>query len=136
MESQQVTVTADGEIVTGDAPADTTTPDTTQPAPPETTEEVPAGLASTADIPVGGGTVFADQEVVITQPTEGEFRAFSAVCTHQGCLVGNVQAGTINCDCHGSKFAVADGSVTAGPASSPLPERAVRVTGDQISLTG
>lgn len=132
--AQKVTVTPDGEIVTGDAPAETT-PETTAEEAPQTTEEAPPGLASTADIPVGGGTVFADQEVVITQPTEGEFRCFSAVCTHQGCLVNAVKDGTINCDCHGSKFAVADGSVTAGPAPTALPERSVRVTGDQISLT-
>jgi Rieske Fe-S protein len=135
--AQQVSVTEDGELVTGQAPAETpaeTTPETT----PETTdvaEPAPPGLASTGDIPVGGGKIFAEEEVVITQPTKGEFRCFSAICTHQGCVVNAVKGGTINCDCHGSKFAVADGSVTAGPAPTPLPERSVRVDGDQISLT-
>ncbi|HEX2130927.1 MAG TPA: Rieske (2Fe-2S) protein [Actinophytocola sp.] len=127
---QQVSVDVDGRLVTGGTPP----PDTTEPPAEQTTEPAPPGLASTADIPVGGGTVFGEQEVVITQPTPGEFRCFSAVCTHQGCLVSTVAGGTINCDCHGSKFAVADGSVTAGPASEPLGEREVLVTGDQISL--
>lgn len=135
--AQQVSVTPDGQIVTGDAPAAETTE--AEPPPEEQTTDVepapPPGLASTSDIPVGGGKVFAEEEVVITQPTEGEFRCFSAVCTHQGCLVNAVQNGTINCDCHGSRFAVADGSVTAGPAPAPLLERSVRVNGDQISLT-
>ena len=135
--AQQVSVTADGKLVTGDAPAAETT--TAEPPPEEQTTDVvepaPPGLASTADIPVGGGKIFSEEEVVITQPTEGEFRCFSAVCTHQGCLVNAIADGTINCDCHGSKFAVADGSVTAGPAPTPLPERSVRVNGDQISLT-
>ncbi len=96
----------------------------------------PAGesLASTADIPVGGGEVFADQKVVVTQPQAGTFKAFSAVCTHQGCTVGQVAAGTINCPCHGSKFAIADGSVVDGPASRPLEERRVTVSGDAIQL--
>ncbi|MDQ4009602.1 MAG: Rieske (2Fe-2S) protein [Actinomycetota bacterium] len=96
----------------------------------------PAGesLASTADIPVGGGEVFADQNVVVTQPQAGTFKAFSAVCTHQGCTVSQVAAGTINCPCHGSKFAIADGSVVDGPASSPLEERRVTVSGDAIQL--
>lgn len=91
-------------------------------------------LASTSDIPVGGGTVFAEQDVVVTQPAAGEFRAFSATCTHQGCPVTEVTDGTINCNCHGSKFAVEDGSVVDGPADTPLPERDISVTGEQILL--
>ena len=70
---------------------------------------MPEGLTSTSDIEVGGGAIFADDEVVITQPSEGEFKAFSAVCTHQGCLVSSVSDGTINCDCHGSKFSIETG---------------------------
>jgi Rieske Fe-S protein len=91
-------------------------------------------LASTSDIPVGGGTVFAEQDVVVTQPAPGRFRAFSATCTHQGCPVTEVADGTINCNCHGSKFAVADGSVVDGPADTPLPERGIEVTGEEILL--
>ncbi|MGH3567168.1 MAG: Rieske (2Fe-2S) protein [Pseudonocardia sp.] len=91
-------------------------------------------LAATADIPVGGGVIFADQDVVVTQPVAGEFKAFTATCTHQGCVVDEVDGGTINCPCHGSKFAVADGSVTDGPASSPLAEKAITVQGTSIML--
>jgi Rieske Fe-S protein len=96
----------------------------------------PAGepLASTADIPVGGGEVFTDQKVVVTQPQPGTFKAFSAVCTHQGCTVSKVASGTIDCSCHGSKFAIADGSVVNGPALRPLEERQVTVSGDTIQL--
>jgi Rieske Fe-S protein len=93
-----------------------------------------AALAKTSDIPVGGGKVFAQQDVVVTQPAAGKFHAFSATCTHQGCQVGEVTGGTINCPCHGSKFAVADGSVVNGPAKKPLPERSVTVTGEEIRL--
>ncbi|MFI0943085.1 Rieske (2Fe-2S) protein [Streptomyces sp. NPDC021020] len=91
-------------------------------------------LAKTSDIPVGGGKVFADQKVVVTQPTAGQFKGFSAVCTHQGCTVIDVSGGTINCPCHGSKFKVEDGSVAHGPATSPLPAKAVAVSGDGITL--
>ena len=91
-------------------------------------------LGPTSDVPVGGGTVFPDQKVVVTQPASGDFRAFSAVCTHQGCLVSNVNGGTINCLCHGSQFSIEDGSVKAGPAPSPLGEVKVTVKGDEISL--
>jgi Rieske Fe-S protein len=93
-----------------------------------------APLARTSDIPVGGGTVLAEQDVVVTQPAAGEFRAFSATCTHQGCPVTEVADGTINCNCHGSKFAVADGSVVDGPAETALPERRITVAGEEILL--
>ncbi len=93
-----------------------------------------AALAKTGDIPVGGGKVFADQQIVITQPQAGTFKGFSTKCTHQGCNVAAVNNGTINCPCHGSKFKIADGSVDAGPASSPLAAREVKVTGDAITL--
>lgn len=80
-------------------------------------------LVKAADVPVGGGTVITDKKVVVTQPKAGEFKAFSAVCTHQGCLVNSVSDGTINCPCHGSKFRITDASVAHGPAKKPLPPR-------------
>ena len=91
-------------------------------------------LARTSDIPVGGGAIFADQDVVVTQPVVGEFRAFSATCTHQGCAVGDVSDGTINCTCHGSRFGIDDGSVVDGPAETPLPARGIEVAGEEILL--
>ncbi|WP_230466009.1 Rieske (2Fe-2S) protein [[Actinomadura] parvosata] len=91
-------------------------------------------LAKTADIPVGGGTVFKDQKVVVTQPTAGEFKAFSAICTHKGCPVGSVEGDAIVCPCHNSKFAITDGSVTAGPAEKPLAAQQIKVENDQIML--
>jgi nitrite reductase/ring-hydroxylating ferredoxin subunit len=89
----------------------------------------------TSDIPVGGGKVFAGPKVVVTQPTAGEFKAFSAVCTHQRFLVGNVQGGTINCFHHGSMFNLTTGAVVGGPAPAPLPAKTVTVTGDTLTVT-
>ncbi|MFJ7058301.1 Rieske (2Fe-2S) protein [Streptomyces microflavus] len=91
-------------------------------------------LAATGDIPVGGGTIFKDRKVVVTQPEEGEFKAFSAVCTHASCLVSTVTDGTINCPCHGSKFSVTDAAVEAGPATRPLPAEQITVSGGEILL--
>ncbi|MEU4350982.1 Rieske (2Fe-2S) protein [Streptomyces sp. NPDC023838] len=91
-------------------------------------------LAKTADIPQGGGKVFPDQGVVVTQPTAGTFKAFSATCTHQGCTVKDVVGGTINCPCHGSKYDAATGKVTGGPAPRPLPAKAIKVEGESIKL--
>jgi Rieske Fe-S protein len=90
---------------------------------------------SKATVPVGGGKVLADQKVVITQPTEGDFQAFTAVCTHQGCVVSSVSDGTINCACHGSKFDIATGEVKQGPATKALPRKTVSVTGDGITVS-
>ena len=92
----------------------------------------PAALASTSDIPVGGGKILADKKIVITQPQSGAFHAFSAVCTHAGCTVGSVSGGTINCPCHGSRFNIANGAVVNGPASSPLPPVNITVQGTSI----
>lgn len=88
--------------------------------------------AKTADIPEGGGKVVGD--VVVTQPTAGEFKAFSSKCTHAGCAVKEVADGVINCPCHGSKFDATDGSVKAGPATTPLAAASITVEGDSIRL--
>ncbi|MFD3734572.1 Rieske (2Fe-2S) protein [Streptomyces sp. NPDC058632] len=100
----------------------------------EGNEATGAALASVADIPEGGGKVFADSKVVVTQPTAGEFKAFSATCTHQGCAVKSVADGVINCPCHNSNFSITDGSVQSGPATKPLPAMEITVNGDSITL--
>ena len=92
----------------------------------------PAVLASTSEVPVGGGKILTDKKIVITQPQAGTFDAFTAVCTHQGCIVTTVSGGTINCPCHGSKFSIANGSVVNGPASSPLAPISIKVQGTSI----
>jgi nitrite reductase/ring-hydroxylating ferredoxin subunit len=89
-------------------------------------------LATTAQVPDGGGKIIAGPNIVITQPEAGSFKAFSAVCTHQGCIVSTVADGTIDCPCHGSKFSVKDGSVVNGPATRPLPPIAIKVEGTSI----
>ena len=91
-------------------------------------------LAATSAIPVGSGTVFSGPKVVVTQPTAGEFKAFSAVCTHMGCIVSQVSNGTIDCPCHGSQYNMTTGAVVAGPAPSPLPAKQIKVSGDSIFL--
>ncbi|MDT0468187.1 Rieske (2Fe-2S) protein [Streptomyces gibsoniae] len=91
-------------------------------------------LAKTADIPEGGGKVFADQGVVVTQPSAGTFKAFSSKCTHQGCAVKDIANGVITCPCHDSQFSATDGSVKKGPATQPLPAAKISVSGDEITL--
>jgi Rieske Fe-S protein len=93
-----------------------------------------APLVKTAEVPVGGGVILAAQQVVVTQPAAGLFKAFSTTCTHQGCEVTSVADGSIKCPCHGSYFSVTDGAPTQGPAKKPLPEKAVTVSGDAVTL--
>ncbi|MFE6041913.1 Rieske (2Fe-2S) protein [Streptomyces sp. NPDC056452] len=121
----------DGDGDGSTAPASETgkTPDT-----PEASGTSAGELTRTSDVPVGGGTIFKDRKVVVTQPEAGEFKAFSAVCTHAGCIVASVSDGTINCACHGSKFSITDAAVEAGPATRPLPAEQITVEGDSIRL--
>ncbi|MEU0232696.1 MULTISPECIES: Rieske (2Fe-2S) protein [unclassified Streptomyces] len=119
----------------GGTTAGTDAPETPEaPESPESPEGDGGALTRTSEIPVGGGAVFPEEKVVVTQPTAGEFKAFSAVCTHQGCLVNKVADGTIDCPCHGSRFRVADGSVVTGPATRPLPAERIDVSGKTITL--
>lgn len=91
-------------------------------------------LAQVSAVPVGGGKILADQQIVLTQPTAGDIKAFSAVCTHRGCTVGSVDSSVITCPCHGSQFKITDGSVATGPATQPLAPRQVKVENGQILL--
>jgi Rieske Fe-S protein len=92
-------------------------------------------LATTSEIPVGSGKIFTAEKVVVTQPTAGDYKAFSAVCTHMGCLVSTISNGTIDCPCHGSQYSITNGSVVAGPAPSPLPAETIKVSGTSIFVS-
>jgi len=88
-----------------------------------------------ADVPVGGGTII-DSSVVVTQPAEGEFKAFTAICTHQQCPVTDVTDGEIHCSCHQSRYSIEDGSVLSGPAPAPLEEFPVSDMGNNVVVDG
>jgi Rieske Fe-S protein len=115
------------------APAADGAPNAAAGAAPAQASGIALGPASS--VPVGGGRVFANQKVVVTQPTAGQFKAFSAVCTHKGCTVNKVSDGTIDCPCHDSKFSISDGSVQDGPAKKPLPAKNVSSAGGTLRLT-
>jgi Rieske Fe-S protein len=91
-------------------------------------------LGAAIDIPVGGGAIYTAAKVVVTQPASGQYKAFSAVCTHVGCIVNKVANGTIDCPCHGSEFTITNGAVVTGPAMAPLAARQVKIVGGQVIL--
>ena len=98
-------------------------------------------VGKTSEVPVGSGKIFAADKVVVTQPTEGDFKAFSAICTHQQCVVAEITGKEIKCTCHGSQFSITDGSNTAGPSGrpagsvKPLEKLTVTVKGDELNVT-
>lgn len=116
---------------TTNPPATSSNPSTSPSSSPRAGVEV----ASTADVPVGGGTILTDEEIVLTQPKKGDFKAFSAVCTHQQCLVTTIENRTIHCPCHGSVYSIEDGSVISGPAPASLTALKLTVNGDEISVS-
>lgn len=103
-------------------------------APPTNGPQPDAVLAKTKDVPVGSGKIDFADAIVVTQPTPGQFLGFSAICTHEGCVVAKIQGDTIICSCHGSHFSIKDGSVKRGPAREPLDKVPVKVDGDDIKL--
>jgi len=91
-------------------------------------------LGSASEIPVGGGAIYTAAKVVVTQPATGQYKAFSAVCTHVGCIVNKVADGTIGCPCHGSEFRITNGAVVTGPAMAPLAAKQVKIVDGHVIL--
>jgi Rieske Fe-S protein len=88
-----------------------------------------------AEVPVGGGTIYPDSVIVVTQPVAGQFKAFSAMCMHLGCVVSKVDQGKIICPCHGSEYNITDGSVYQGPTTRALDPRTLTVNGDTLTIS-
>lgn len=113
----------------------TESPSSSSSSPAQAKSAGPIDLGPAADVPVGGGKVYREQAVVVTQPTAGEYKAFGAKCTHAGCLVSGVEKQQIQCPCHGSRFGIADGAVQDGPAPKPLPAYTVAVQNGNLQVT-
>jgi Rieske Fe-S protein len=112
------------------------TADATSPRPSVSQTDAPGGPSvATSEVPVGGGVILEDADYVVTQPSKGDFKAFSKICTHQGCPVASVENGVIHCDCHGSEYSIKDGSVTNPPAPKPLAEAKTTVFKGKVYVT-
>jgi Rieske Fe-S protein len=105
--------------------------------PSASTAKAPEGPSvATSKVPVGGGVILENANYVVTQPSKGKYKAFSKICTHQGCPVASVANGVIHCNCHGSEYSIKDGSVTNPPAPKPLAEAKTAVFEGKIYVTG
>lgn len=105
----------------------------------ETGADGGGGSASVAASEVAMGTAVLVQTdsgpVLVAQPTEGEFVAYSAACTHQGTTVSAGELPLVTCPNHGSQFDLTNGAeVVEGPATQPLPQVTVSQEGDMLVL--
>jgi len=108
----------------------------TSPKPSASQAKAPNGPSvATSKVPVGGGVILENADYVITQPSKGKYKAFSKICTHQGCPVASVENGVIHCNCHGSEYSIKDGSVTKPPAPKPLAEAKTMLYEGKIYIT-
>lgn len=115
------------------APASPSASASPSPSASSSAPAAPSGPSvATADVPVGGGVILDDAKYVVTQPTEGELKAFSSICTHQGCPVSEIRGDAIVCTCHGSRFSIKDGLVLRQPATKPLEEAKATVSGKNV----
>jgi Rieske Fe-S protein len=113
------------------------TADASSPSASASNANAPNGPSvATSKVPVGGGVILEDADYVITQPSKGDYKAFSKICTHQGCPVASVDNGNIHCDCHGSEYSIEDGSVTNPPATKALAESTTTVFEGKVYVTG
>jgi Rieske Fe-S protein len=113
------------------------TADATSPKPSASQAKAPNGPSvATSKVPVGGGVILENADYVVTQPSKGKYKAFSKICTHQGCPVASVENGVIHCNCHGSEYSIKDGSVTKPPAPKPLAEAKTAIFEGNVYVTG
>lgn len=97
---------------------------------------VEMGAASAVGVGKAAKLTHGSTTVIVSQPSAGEYKAFSTVCTHQGCQVQVQDSNRIVCPCHGSEYAGADGSVVHGPAEAPLTSYPVQVKGGKLFVSG
>ncbi|MFJ3702256.1 MULTISPECIES: Rieske (2Fe-2S) protein [Streptomyces] len=96
------------------------------------TPTAPVELGAAEEVPVGGAKLYREQRVVVSCQAAGRYKAFSAQCTHAGCLLDKVEGNEGNCPCHGSRFDMTTGKALQGPATVPLPSVPLKIEGGKL----
>ncbi|ARF71951.1 Rieske (2Fe-2S) protein [Kitasatospora albolonga] len=96
------------------------------------TPTAPVDLGEASEVPVGGAKLYREQRLVVSCPAKGEYKAFSAQCTHGGCVLTKIEGTEGHCACHGSRFDTTTGKVVQGPATVPLPAVPVTAEGGKL----
>ncbi len=106
------------------------------PAVPEASvNEVTAGRVQDLKPNTGKIVKFGSRPALLVRVSDGDWRAFSAVCTHLNCTVQYRESSRqIWCACHNGLYDL-NGKVVSGPPPAPLEEYAVRVRGDEVVIS-
>ena len=94
-------------------------------------------LAATLDkLPVGSATVVAvgSKPAIVINTAQG-VKAYSAICTHLGCIVAwDGTAKVIVCPCHDGRFNPTTGAVVSGPPPAPLAPLTTVIEGQDVFI--
>jgi len=108
--------------------------------PPEVTESTASTVTLSIkpnDVKANSGQIFrfGSQPAILVKDTNGELKAFSAVCTHLACIVQyRSDINQIWCACHNGHFDL-NGRNVEGPPPKPLEQYVVNVRADQIVVS-
>ena len=95
--------------------------------------EAPSEEVAKTDVPVGSAVFVGD--IIIAQPTEGHFVAYSRTCPHQYSPIDEIDGDIVRCTAHGSEFSIVDGSVVSGVARDPMTPGEVTENNGTITAT-
>lgn len=98
--------------------------------------ETQEALIAASKVPVEGGLRVQSKygPIVVVQPKAGEFKAFSAICTHAGCEISQFGKDEMVCVCHNSEFSTFDGAVSSGPARKALTQYPITEANGQLFI--
>jgi Rieske Fe-S protein len=108
--------------------------------PPEVTESTASTVTLSIkpnDVKTNSGQIFrfGSQPAILVKDTNGELKAFTAVCTHLSCTVQyRSDINQIWCACHNGHFDL-NGRNVEGPPPKPLEQFVVNVRADQVVVS-
>jgi Rieske Fe-S protein len=107
--------------------------------PPQVVESTENSViaAKLSEVPINSGKIFkfGSKPGILVRTASGEFKAFSAVCTHLECIVQyRVDTKQIWCACHNGQYNL-NGKNIGGPPPRPLEEFKVDTRGDDVVVT-